>query len=371
MSAYEHGARADWSTSDVKMPTRMRTGRVLQNLALFTRQLHVLVSTGTPVVNALDALQRQSRDERWRAVVGDVRRRVEEGEGLADAMREHPAFFDPMCCTLVAAGESTGDLPGMVRRLSALVQQRLVVRKSVAGALTYPALLLTIALSALIALLVVVLPRFGELFATLDVPLPPTTKVLMTIGTALRTWWWAFILAVVGLGVGGWAWGRSAGGRSTLHGLMLAFPGIGTIVRSLCTARIARVLGVLVEAKVPLFEALELTKHATGNVRYDRLLDHAADAVREGDDLSVAFADEFLVAPSVHEVLRSGERSGQVGTLLLSVADALDDDNSVSVRSLTSVLEPMILLLLGGLIGLVAVSLFLPLFDLAATTGGA
>ena len=349
---------------------RMRHGRVLANLGLFARQFHVLVANGTPVVAALGALERQSRDQTWRELLVDVRLRVEEGAGLAEAMAAHPVCFDATCRTLVAAGESSGDLPGMLERLAAITQQRIAVRRSVLGALTYPVLLLGIALSALIALLIVVLPRFGGLFETLDVPLPPTTQVLLVIGETLKSYWWAFLAALASSIGGLWAWSRTDQGRHFLHGMVLTLPGVKDIVRALCTARIARVLGVLMEARVPIFEALALTKHATGNVRYGRLLDRAAELVRNGDALSSAFGDETLVAPSVQEVLRSGERSGQVGPLLLSVADALDEDNQSVVRSLTSVMEPAILVVMGLLIGLVAISLFLPLFDLAATTGG-
>ncbi len=173
------------------------TGR-LKSVAMFTRQLYVLVSTGTPVTEALYALERQTKDARFVPVLADLRRRVEEGASLSEALRAHPGWFDTIYTSLVAAGETGGKFEPILNRLSALVRKQLQTRQTIMGALTYPVLLLGVSAVVLLLLLTFVLPRFAGLFETLDVPLPPTTAALMWLSDALRGYWWLFGAAIIG-----------------------------------------------------------------------------------------------------------------------------------------------------------------------------
>ena len=345
-------------------------GRRLKHLALLSRQLYILVSTGTPLVESLAAMERQARDERWRAILTDVRERVEQGSSLHEALGEHGQAFDPITRSLVAAGESAGKLPLMLDRIATLTRKQLHLRGSVIGAMIYPALLMVVAIAVLTLMLVFVLPRFAGLFQTLDVPLPPTTKLLMFISDLLIGYWWAGLLAIAAAAFAGPAWLRTPKGRRFTDTLVLRLPQLGRITRSFATARIVRLMGVLLDSYLPLLEVLGLVKDATVNSHYRALLGRAEDAVARGEPISTAFNNPELIHPSVYEALRSGEASGQVGPLMLNLADCLDEDNDVIVKSLTSIIEPLILIVLGLLVGLVAVSMFLPLFDLTAMTGG-
>jgi type IV pilus assembly protein PilC len=333
-------------------------GKRLNQLATFSRQLHVLVSTGTPLVQALMALERQFRDVKWKGIVGDVRKRVEEGASLSDAMSHYPDHFDSVARSLIAAGESSGNFDAMLDRLAVLTRKQLYVRRLVIGALVYPSLLLTVSVGVLVVMLTFVLPRFVELFDSLDMPLPPSTKFLMGVSTVLTGYWWAVLGGIAGLIVGLRFWLLTPGGRRIWDGVVLALPQIGRMARSFATARVTRLLGVLIQGKVPLLDALHLTRHATRNALYVELIVKAEDAVTKGEPVSAAFADERLITPAVYEAMRNGEKSGQIGQLLLHVSDFLDEENEIIVKSLTSILEPLIMIVLGALVGFVAVSMF-------------
>src|SRR5687768_3680459 len=298
-------------------------GARLKNLAMFTRQLSVLVSSGTPLVQALAALERQAKQPAWREVVASVRLKVEEGSTLAQAMEAHPAVFDAVCRSLIAAGEGGGGFDAMLERLAILTRKQLHVRAAVVGAMIYPALLIVIAMNVLCVMMLFVLPRFAGLFATLDAPLPPTTRLLMDASDLMRAYWWAMILAVAALLVSLRYWAKTAGGKRTVDSVMLRLPVFGKMFRSFALARIVRVLGVLVQGKVPLLDALGLARQTASNVHFSELVARAEEAVTRGGTVSGAFGESPLVDPSLVEAVRSGEQSGRIGDLLISVADFL------------------------------------------------
>ena len=349
---------------------RMGRGKQLKNLAMFTRQLSVLMTSGTPLVQALGSLERQAGDKAWRDVVATLRMKVEEGVTLSQAMEARPDVFDPVCRSLISAGESGGSFDAMLDRLATLARRQMHVRNAVAGALIYPALLVVVAVGVLATMLLFVLPRFAGLFDTLDVALPPTTKMLMSLSAFLRAYWWTIPLGGLVAGFSAHTWVNTAAGRRSLDTMLLRLPMFGPILKSFAVARITRVLGVLLNGKVPLLEALTLARHTARNVNYIDLVARAEDAVTKGGSMSAAFAAGNLVTPSLCEAIKSGEQSGQMGPLLLSIADFLDEDNEVVLKSLTSILEPVILIVLGLLVGFVALSMFMPLFDLTSMTQG-
>src|SRR3954451_13409304 len=325
---------------------RVGRGSVLKNLITFTRQLNVLITSGTPLVQALWALERQAREPKWRAVVADVRKQVEEGAALSEAMRHHPADFDDVCRSLGLAGEAGGRLDSMLERLAKLVRSEAHVRNSVSGAMVYQCLLMVISGVVMIILLTFVLPRFAGLFEQLGSPLPPTTKVVMAASDLLRGYWWAVILAGGGAVFGVRTWLRTPGGRRAFDTFMVKAPVLGKMMRSFAVARIARLLGIQLESKVPLLAALRLTRQAAGNLLYQDLLTAAEDAATRGQSVSSAFAASELISPAVSEAMHSGEQTGQLATLLINIADFLDEENDVVVRSLTSIIEPLILVVL-------------------------
>ncbi|MFB0524343.1 MAG: type II secretion system F family protein [Phycisphaerae bacterium] len=358
------------ATSKSRPTKKFRTSQKIKNLAVFSRQLCVLISSGTQLPEVLSALERQTKPGPWRYTISDLRSKVEQGVSLSEAMEAHPQYFDSIYYGLIAAGESTGGLVEMLDRLATLKQKQLRVRSAVVGALIYPSLLVVLTSGIFSLLLLFVVPRFAMLFDVLDVPLPASTQALVDISHAFRSYWWAAGLFVVGTVVSVYFYLRTPDGNRFRDTAILRLPYIGSITKSLATARIVRLLGVLMAGHVPVLKVLELIRHAAGNINYAELICKAEEHVTKGELISLAFCDANLISPSVHEVIRSGEQSGQLSRLSLNIADFLDDENEVTIRSLTSIMEPVILIVMGILVGLVALSMFMPLFDLTSMAQG-
>jgi type IV pilus assembly protein PilC len=347
--------------SHIAGPTRKRTrafgfGKRLESVASFTRQLALLVSTGTP--------------GDFKRVLNDLLTTVQEGGQLSDAMAQHPDYFDAVCRSLICAGEQGGKLEVMLERLAKLIRQQAKVRKTIRGAMVYPILLSFIAVVVVTALLGFVLPRFEGLFKTLDTPLPVTTQWLMAASNALRAYWWAALAGIAAVIFGMKMWLNSQSGRLAWDKFVVRAPQIGRANRSFATARIARMLGTLLDGKVALLDALDLTRQSMRNSLYIALLSRAQEAVTRGENVSAAFSDPTLINASVSDALKSAERTGRMSTVLCSLADHMDEDNEVLVRTLTGLMEPVILIVMGLVVGLVAISMFLPLFDLTAAASG-
>jgi type II secretory pathway component PulF len=364
----EFRAAGGLSTPEAIKP--IRYGLRLKHIATLSRQLHVLVSSGTPLTQALSAVERQCEDKRWKPVLEGLRKRVEEGAQLSDAMRAQPRFFDPVCRSLVHAGESSGQIVKMLDRLAIMTRKQLHLRSSIRGAMVYPIVLVGIGIIVLNLMLLFVLPRFAGLFKTLDTPLPPTTKLLMAMSEFLQNYWWGVIGGAVGIGITVWFWLNRMDGWGRIQTWILLVPKFDRIVRSMMSAQVARMLGTLLQSQVPLMDALQLTRESAGNIQYVKLLREAEDAVGRGQPTSAILSNSDLITPSVQEAIRNAEQSGDLGGPLVHMADFLDEENEIVVKALTSLLEPMILIILGALVAGMAISMFLPLFDLVSAAHG-
>lgn len=342
----------------------------LERVSFMMRQLSLLVSTGTTVVEALGSLHSQAGEGEWKKVVGEIRVKVEEGKTLAEAIGQHPEYFDAVSISLVAAGETGGQLGAMADRLSKLIRQQVRIRKTVSQAMIYPAVLMFVAVGVIITMVTFVLPRFEGLFSTLGTDLPAMTKILMGANHFIRDQWYFVVGGLVGTIGGGFAFFRSMKGQQLLDLAALRLPKLRTFTRSYSAARIARVMGTLLEAKVPMLEALALSKFIVKNSYYVALMHRAEEIVMRGDPVSVAFSDRDLLPTSVIEAVRSGEKSGNLAPVLASVADFMDEDTEQTIKTVTSLMEPLILLVLGLVVGSMAISMLLPLFDLTAAGGG-
>jgi type II secretory pathway component PulF len=349
---------------------RLGRTRRLRHLAMFSRQMTVLLRSGLTVAESLHAVQRQSDSAAWRAVVADIRQRVERGSSISDAMAQHDDCFDGIYRGMIRAGEATGDLPAMFDRLAGLTVKHVQARSAALGAMVYPALLICVATVVFNIVTLCVVPRFGELFKSLEVPLPSTTAALLAFSLFVRANWWLILLCLAGLGVGLALAARTRAGVRLRHALVLKLPLVGKLIKGFTTARILRLLGVLMEARVPALEALQLARGAVKNYLYVELLDRVHGGVAQGMTIASGLSNTDLIAPAALEALRSAEISGQMGPMLTSFSDFMDEENGIRLKVLTSIMEPVILLVMGVMVALLAVSMFLPLFDLTAMTGG-
>lgn len=350
----------------------MAGGKRLRNLAMFSRQMHVLISSGTPLVQALSAVERQVEEQRWQGVIKSIRETVEQGTPISEAMRRFPSVFDAVCLSLMSAGEASGDMPAMLDRMATLARKQLKLRTMIMGALVYPCLLIVMGTVVMLTMLMFVLPRFSDLFAQLDAPLPPTTKFLLWISGMLWNDWWIIGPVLLAIVFGGYWWITRGHGRPAIDAALVRVPKVGKIFRSLMTARLARILGVLLESRVPLLTALRLSRESVVHAQYNQLMLTAETAVERGEPMSSVLSTSDLIAAPVQEAIRTGELSGKLGMPLVQMADFLDEENDIIIKTLTSLIEPAILIVLGVLVGFVAMSVFLPLFDLvSAAHGGA
>lgn len=346
------------------------SGKRLKFLQVFTKQMQLLINAGTQIVEALHALERQTDDPEWKRIIIDVRERVEEGESLRDAIEHHPDYFDGITRGLIEAGETSGRLPSMLDRLSMLTQKQLHLRSTIRGAMIYPAVLVGVCFTVLIMMIVFVLPRFSELFKSLDITLPPSTAMLMALSQSLMNFWWAYLLVLAGVVYGFIRYMRSDLGKDHWDTFIIKAPLIGPIARSFITARIIRLLGVLLDGSLPLLSSIELTQQAAGNKHYRKMLENTESLVEKGESMSGGFADQTLVPKNIYEAMRNGEQAGKVSEMLLSLSDFMDEENDILMKSITSIIEPVILIMMGLLVGFIAMSIFLPLFDLTSMAGG-
>ncbi|MFN3166838.1 MAG: type II secretion system F family protein [Phycisphaeraceae bacterium] len=342
----------------------------LKQVAMFSRQLNVLVATGTPLADGLAALERQVKDEAFRGQIGLVREQVEHGSTLYEALGRAPRYFDEVYRNIIKAGETAGALPTMLDRLALLTRKQVQVRSQITGSLIYPCVLVLISIAVLVVMLTLVMPRFTGMFESLDVPLPATTQMLVAMSDLLLAYWWAALGGVVGLIVGLCFGVKTPTGKGIIDKLMVTVPTLSSVTRSYATARIARLMGVLIECNVPLLDTLQLVRTATGNGHYEKLMVQAEQTVVSGEPVSNAFANDKLIEPALYEAVRNGEQSGRLSMLMITVADFMDEENDVRLRALTSLFEPLILVVLGLMVGGIAISMFMPMFDLTSMAGG-
>lgn len=341
-----------------------------RQLVMFARQMSMLMSVGTGVVPALAAITRQMNNERWRTGMLHVRDEVEKGAPLSVAMNREPQLFTNVFCSMVAAGEATATLPETFNRLCELSKQQLDTRNRLIGAAIYPIVLVNICLGVISLLVVFVLPRFESLFDTLHVELPVTTAKMMALSRFLTANGLACAGGLAATLIGLVLYLRSRHGRRAVGWLAIRLPVLGKVVRSLALARICRLLGVMIEARVPLLESVELTLNATNHPEYRQLLIDLQQDISQGKPLAESLARSPLADPSVVQAVAAGEESGNVGRALLFVGEWMDEENQTRIDSLSKLLEPLVLVFMGGVVGGVAISLFLPLFDMTAAAGG-
>jgi type IV pilus assembly protein PilC len=336
-----------------------------KEVPFFTSQMSILLETGTPVVASLEAIERQTKCPHWRMLVSQLKQHVEEGGTLASGMAFYPQQFDAIYVSMISAGESSGTLPNILGHLAGMSRQTDRLRHRIISAMIYPAMLTCIAISVIFVMAFFVLPRFALVFAEMHVKLPDSTKALMAFSDFVRQNIILSLVITVSAVTGVVYWLRSKVGRRFISRNILRIPIFGSLVCSVINARLFRLLGLMINADVPLLESLELATKATRNYLYVELLQRVHDSVLNGQLMYEAMADSKLMPPSISQMIHTGEKNGQTGKVLAMLADYYDDRNETKIGTLTSIMEPIILIVMGFVIGSVAISLVLPLFDLS------
>lgn len=357
-------------TSPIKKQVRTHAARELKlstnHLALFTRQMAMLLKAGSGVVPAMNAIGRQMPKPSHKELLRRIASDLEDGNSLTETLCRYPASFDPVYCAIVAAGEASGSLGKMFERLAEIVGKRRALRKQIKSAFAYPVLLIAMCVKIIGVMLLFVLPRFGDMFTQLGVNPPTTTLMLLGLGKALHDYWYMLLFGIL-LFAAATTWlVLSSFGHQLISNLQTRIPGIGHLRAQMIQAQILRTMGMLLDSRVGLLETMELARKSTANRDFQNLFVDMAETVTTGGQVSTAMDRCRLLAPYVVQAVRTGEESGNLAGAMLYCADVLDESNTELLQTVMKLIEPAILIIMGLVVGGVAISLFLPLFDLTS-----
>lgn len=339
-----------------------------KELTLFTRQLATLTQV-SPLEESLRTIGRQSEQDHVRAIVGKVHGGVMEGRRLADALGAEPKSFPPLYRAMISAGESSGSLPTIMERLSDLMERQAVMRSKVLTAIAYPSVLATFAVFVVAALMIFVVPKVVEQFDTVGQALPLLTRIVMGVSAFLAGWWWLLLILMLLGGVGFWRAMKNERFRYRFDATLLGLPVLGKLIRDLHAARMARTLSTMVASRLPLMEGLTLTANTVHNRVLRKASDEIVEAIRGGGSLSAALRRAGVFPPLLVYLAASGESAGRLDTMLERAADYLEREFDAFTSTALAMLEPIIIILMGGIVAVIILSILLPILQLQSLTG--
>lgn len=341
----------------------LRPGRVkLKDLAVFSRQFATMVNSGLPLLRTLSILEEQTDSTELKKRLGEVRLDVERGSSLSGALARHPKTFPSLYVSMCRAGETSGTLDQVLLRLADTLERELSLRQRIKSAMTYPIVVFVMVILILAAMLLFVVPTFKDLYASLGGTLPLPTRMLLAVSDVLRRFIVFFVAGVIGLMFLFRWWKNTPRGRRAVDKFKLRVPIFGSLFQKTALARFARTLGVLNRSGVPILQSLDIVSETVKNeVVADAVRDVQA-GVKEGESIAAPLAKHKVFPPMVVQMMAVGEETGALDAMLEKIADFYDDEVSSTVESLTSLIEPIMIAIVGGAVGLIVISLYLPLF---------
>lgn len=357
----EERARAVAATRARLLPVR-RVPRA--ELAPIMRQFATLVGAGLPLVQALGALSEQTENEALGRTLAQVRQRITEGRTLAEALGEHPASFPPITINMVRAGEASGALDVVLERLADYSENQARLLAKVRSALTYPAVMLVLSSAILLFLMSYVVPKVTRIFQETQQQLPFLTLALIAVSSFAARWWWLMLLLLAGGAFGLRSYARTPQGRERLDGGILRVPYVGPMIQKVAVARFARTLSTLLASGIGLLQALDIVKNVIPNTVLARAIERARDAIREGQSIAPPLRESGLFPPLVVHMVAVGEQSGQLEHMLAKAADAYDNEVENAIGALTTLLEPLMIVFMGGVVLFIVVAILMPIFEL-------
>ncbi|MBK1630822.1 type II secretion system protein F [Thiohalocapsa halophila] len=338
-----------------------------QDLTVFSRQLATMMSAGVPLVQAFDIVGRGHDNPSMQDLLLAIKQDIESGTAMADALHKYPLYFDDLVCNLVAAGEAAGVLDVLLDKIATYKEKTESIKGKIKKAMFYPAAVILVAIGVTVVILLFVIPQFKALFSSFGADLPAFTLLVISLSDLLREYWWA---AALGTGVAVWGIGqlfqRSRKFRELIDRAVLKIPVIGNILNKAAIARFARTLSTMFAAGVPLVDALDSVAGATGNIVYSRAVQKMREEVATGQSLQLTMRQRNLFPHMVIQMTAIGEESGALDEMLAKVADFYEEEVDNAVDALSSLLEPLIMVVIGGLVGGLVVAMYLPIFKLAA-----
>ena len=342
-----------------------------KDISVFSRQLSTMMNSGVPLVQAFDIIGKGNANKGMQVLMASIKTDIESGSNLSDALRKHPQQFDDMFCNLVSAGEHAGILDNILDKIATYKEKTEAIKGKVKKAMFYPIAVIVVAIIITIILMVAVIPQFAEMFAGFGAELPAITKIVISLSKFFQAWWVVIVLGMVGSVYGLLQLKkRSKPFNNFLDRTILKVPIFGSIFRRAAIARYARTLSTMFAAGVPLVEAMHSVAGAVGNVVYGDAVLRMRDEVSTGTQLNIAMRQTGLFPSMVTQMTAIGEEAGSVDTMLGKVADFYEEEVDNAVDGLSSLLEPIIMVVLGGLIGGLVVAMYLPIFQMGKIVGG-
>ena len=332
------------------------------DLVLFNVQLSKMVQVGIPLASALATLAQQTEHARLREAIGDVAKNVEAGASFSEALGRHPRIFSPLFINMIQAGEMSGKLDEVLRRLAEFSRHQASLREQVKTALTYPAVLLVVGVAVMGFLVTGIIPKFMKIFLEAGVPLPLPTAIVSHISQLVRAYW---LWGLCGIALGGWAvsgWVRTPQGRRTIDPMVLRLPVVGPLARKVALSRFARTLETLLSSGVPILESLSIVEKTCGNMVIGDVVGAVQAAVKHGGTISDPLKISREFPPMVVQMITVGEASGTLDHMLRQIADHYDELVQHGIQRVTTLIEPIFLIVMGGMVAFIMASILLPLF---------
>jgi type IV pilus assembly protein PilC len=341
-----------------------------KNLAVFTRQFSVMIDAGLPLVQCLEILGTQEEDKNFSSVILATRADVESGASLADAMKKHPKVFDPLFTNMIAAGEAGGILDTILKRLATYIEKAVKLKGQVKSAMIYPIAVVVIAAVVVGVILWKVIPTFANLFAGLGADLPLPTRVVIMLSNNLVRFGPFLIVGMVAASFAMKSYYATPGGRRVIDGIVLKMPILGLLMRKIAVARFCRTLSTLLASGVSILEALDITARTSGNAIVEDAIQTTRKSIERGETIAAPLKDTAVFPPMVVQMIGVGEATGALDTMLSKIADFYEEEVDVAVAGLLTLLEPVMIALLGGVVGGIVIAMYMPIFSLISKLTG-
>jgi len=371
----QRGLKADKLTEQLSGEKR-NAGKINRRvksheLLIFTRQLSTIVSAGLPLLQGLDILADQTDDPAFSAIIQGVAQDVEAGETFSDALRKYNRAFPDLYVSMVRAGEAGGDLDGVLLQLADYLEATEDLKRRIRSAMTYPVVAFGMILLIAVGLIVFVVPQFAEIFASFGRQLPMPTRMLIAASEFLRTWYASgvILLTIVAIVVFLRMYGATATGKYNIDAFKLRLPVFGGLMRKVAISRFTRTLSTLTRSGVAILQALEIVERTAGNEVYARAIRHSADSVRNGETLAEPLARAEVFPGMVTRMIAVGEKTGALEVMLMKISDFYDSEVRATVDQLTSLIEPLLIGLMGLVVGFIVIALFMPILQLSSLVG--
>ncbi|CCQ90026.1 Type IV pilus biogenesis protein PilC [Nitrospina gracilis 3/211] len=335
-----------------------------RDVVIFTRQFSTMVDAGLPLVQCLEILGKQSDNQTFGNIIMDVKNGIEQGANLSDSMRRHPKVWDALYCNLVEAGEAGGILDTILSRLAAYIEKSLALKKKVKSAMVYPGAIVTVAFVVVAFLMIFVIPAFATMFEGSGGELPGPTAIVMMVSNFFQNQWYVIIGGPILFAMIFKRVYATEKGKVEIDRIALKLPVFGMLIRKVSVAKFTRTLGTLLSSGVPLIDAMDICARTSGNKIVERAILNTIESIKEGETIAAPLSREDVFPPMVIQMIDVGESAGALDGMLIKIADFYDEEVDTAVEGLTALLEPMLMVFLGSVVGFIVVAMYLPIFKM-------